>query len=168
MCSFQCKKNNTITKSKQARLIGNPVDIPFYVQIQMYEKSYNEYPIYQNCRCNYKISRSNICYAVQWKKDLYMLRSSYINMQVKCMKFHTMKLNRNALCMQTFILKISNSICYFRCLKTHTMKLNRNAHLMSNPVDTQFRVPNVRKIIQWKLDFKNFVVLAFKDAVHHL
>ena len=48
------------------------------------------------------------------------------------------------------------------------MKRNRNAHLMSNPVDTQFSVPNVRKNIQWKFDLKNFVVLAFKDAVHHL
>ena len=125
----------------------------------MYEKSYNGYPIYQNCRCNYKISRSNICYAVQWNKDLHKLRSSYINMQVKCMKFHTMKFNRNALCMQTVILKISNSICYFRCLKPHTMQWNINAHLMSNPVDTQFRVPNVRKIIQWKFEFNTTLYL---------
>ena len=35
---------------------------------------------------------------------------------------HTMKFIRNALCMQTVILKISNSVCYFRCLKTHETK----------------------------------------------
>ena len=30
-----------------AHLTGNPVDKPLSVQIQMYEKSYNGYPIYQ-------------------------------------------------------------------------------------------------------------------------